>query len=79
MANIAEQQAVVKSEDLDGLSPSNLKKLSLIIAALALGLVSAEAVLAAATAGTPDAVFNEMPYDQYLACYQYWDGVAVTE
>lgn len=73
MYNIAEQQVVVKGEDLNGLSQSNLRKLSLIIAGMALGFLSAESVLAAASAGGPDVVLDAMPQEQYFACHQYWN------
>ncbi len=76
MDNIAEQQVVVKDEDLNGLSPSNLRKLSLIIAGMALGFLSAESVLAAANSGGPDVVLDAMPQDQYFACHRYWSEAA---
>lgn len=64
----------VTEGDLNGLSPSNLKKLSLIIAAMALGFLSAESVIAAAASGGPDSVLDAMPQEQYFACNQYWIG-----
>ena len=72
MLNLAQPAEEVKVSELDDLSPAQMKKLQVIIAAMILGFVSAEAVSAAAAGPGPDAIIENMEYRQYRACLEYW-------